>query len=41
MVARVTRGSTIDGVVPTKVYGAVWSDGTDIAKAEVKLDDGN
>ena len=41
IVARVTRGSTIDGMVPTKVYGAVWSDGTDIAKAEVKLDDGN
>jgi DMSO/TMAO reductase YedYZ molybdopterin-dependent catalytic subunit len=41
MVARVTRRETAGGVVPTKAYGAVWSDGTDIAKVEVKVDDGD
>jgi len=41
IVARVTRRETADGLVPTKAYGAVWSDGTDIAKVEVKVDGGD
>lgn len=41
IVARVTRRETVDGAIPTKAYGAVWSDGTDIAKVEVKVDDGD
>jgi len=40
IIARVTRGDTVDGKIPVKTYGAVWSDGTDIAKVEVKVDDG-
>ena len=40
IVARVTRGPTSGGLVPAKAYGAVWSDGTDIAKVEVQLDGG-
>ena len=40
IVARVTRGAAKNGLVPLKAYGAVWSDGTDIKKAEVKLNDG-
>jgi DMSO/TMAO reductase YedYZ molybdopterin-dependent catalytic subunit len=39
-IARVTRCSAKDGKVLLKAYGAVWSDGTPIAKVEVKLDDG-
>ena len=41
IVARVTRRETLGGLVPTKAYGAVWSDGTDIAKVEAKVDDGD
>lgn len=41
IVARVTRRETIGGLVPTKAYGAVWSDGTNVAKVEVKVDDGD
>lgn len=40
IVARVTRGETKDDLVPLKAYGAVWSDGTDIKKVQVKVDDG-
>ena len=40
IVARVTRGAAVDGQIPCKAYGAVWSDGTEIAKVEVKVDDG-
>jgi len=40
IVARVTRGATADGQIPCKAYGAVWGDGTPIAKVEVKVDDG-
>ena len=40
IVARVTRGPTSGGMVPIKAYGAVWSDGTDIAKVEVQVDGG-
>jgi len=39
-IARVTRRASKDGKAPLKAYGAVWSDGTPIAKVEVKLDDG-
>ena len=39
-IARVTRRPATDGNVPLKAYGAVWGDGTPIAKVEVKLDDG-
>ncbi|MBM80095.1 MAG: hypothetical protein CMJ78_05815 [Planctomycetaceae bacterium] len=40
IVARVTRREAVDGKVPLKAYGAVWSDGTDIKSVEVKMDDG-
>ena len=41
IVARVTRRETQkSGLIPLKAYGAVWSDGTEINKVEVKLDDG-
>jgi DMSO/TMAO reductase YedYZ molybdopterin-dependent catalytic subunit len=40
VVARIMRGAEIDGKVPLKAYGAVWSDGTPIKKVEVKVDDG-
>jgi DMSO/TMAO reductase YedYZ molybdopterin-dependent catalytic subunit len=40
IIAKVTRRQTRDGAVPARAYGAVWSDGTDVAKVEVKLDDG-
>ncbi len=39
-IARVTRRAADGGKVPLKAYGAVWGDGTPIAKVEVKLDDG-
>ena len=39
MIAPVTRGDTKDGLIATKAYGAVWSDGTDIKTVEVKVDD--
>jgi hypothetical protein len=41
IIARVTSRPAVDGLVPAKAYGAVWSDGTDIAKVEVKVDDGS
>jgi DMSO/TMAO reductase YedYZ molybdopterin-dependent catalytic subunit len=41
IVARVTRRDTSGGLVPARAFGAVWSDGTDIAKVEVKVDDGD
>jgi DMSO/TMAO reductase YedYZ molybdopterin-dependent catalytic subunit len=40
IVARVMRRPTQNGMVPAKAYGAVWSDGTEIAKVEVRTDDG-
>jgi DMSO/TMAO reductase YedYZ molybdopterin-dependent catalytic subunit len=40
VIARVTRRPTVDGKVPLKAYGAVWSDGTPIAKVEVQLGNG-
>ncbi len=40
IVARVTRRAAVNGQVPLKAYGAVWGDGTDIAKVEIKVDDG-
>jgi DMSO/TMAO reductase YedYZ molybdopterin-dependent catalytic subunit len=40
IVARVTRRESIDDRVPAKAYGAVWSDGTEIAKVEVQVDGG-
>ncbi|MGE3776607.1 MAG: molybdopterin-dependent oxidoreductase [Pirellulaceae bacterium] len=40
IVARVTRRPAQDGMIPARAYGAVWSDGTDIAKVEVRVDDG-
>lgn len=40
IVARVTRGATVDGLIPVKAYGAAWSDGTEIAKVEVQVDGG-
>ena len=41
IVARVTRQSAVGGSIPTKAYGAVWSDGTAIKRVEVKVDDGD
>jgi DMSO/TMAO reductase YedYZ molybdopterin-dependent catalytic subunit len=40
IVARVTRSAAVDGQIPCRAYGAVWGDGTPIAKVEVKVDDG-
>jgi DMSO/TMAO reductase YedYZ molybdopterin-dependent catalytic subunit len=40
IVARITRQPAAEGKVPCKAYGAVWNDGTEIAKVEVKVDDG-
>jgi len=40
IIARVTRRPTEDGMIPTKAYGAVWSDGTDVQKIEVQVDNG-
>jgi DMSO/TMAO reductase YedYZ molybdopterin-dependent catalytic subunit len=40
IIARVTRQPAADGKIPVKALGAVWDDGTGIAKVEVKLDDG-
>ncbi len=41
IVARVTRQATANARVPVKAYGAAWSDGTDIEKVEVRVDDGS
>jgi len=40
-IARVTRRPAVDGKVPLKAYGAVWSDGMPIAKVDVQLDGGD
>jgi DMSO/TMAO reductase YedYZ molybdopterin-dependent catalytic subunit len=40
-IARVTRRAAIQGKVPLRAYGAVWGDGTPIAKVEVQLDGGD
>lgn len=40
IIARVTRRPTVDGKIPCKAYGAVWSDGTEIQKVEVQVDGG-
>jgi DMSO/TMAO reductase YedYZ molybdopterin-dependent catalytic subunit len=40
IVARITRRAPQDGKVPVKAYGAVWSDGTPVARVEVRVDDG-
>jgi DMSO/TMAO reductase YedYZ molybdopterin-dependent catalytic subunit len=40
VVARVTRRPTRDGAIPLSAYGAAWSDGTEIKKVEVRVDDG-
>ncbi|MCH8044821.1 MAG: sulfite oxidase [Planctomycetes bacterium] len=40
IIARVTRGATADGAVPTKAYGAVWGNGTEIKSVEVQVDGG-
>lgn len=40
VIARVTRRAIKDGKVPLKAYGAVWGDGTPIAKVEVQFDAG-
>jgi len=39
-IARVTRGTTTAGMIPVKAYGAVWGDGTEIQKVEVRVDNG-
>jgi DMSO/TMAO reductase YedYZ molybdopterin-dependent catalytic subunit len=41
VIARVTRRPTAGGKVPLKAYGAIWGDGTPIAKVEVQIDGGN
>jgi len=41
MVARITRGQTDGDRIPCKAYGAVWSDGTEVARVEVRVDDGD
>jgi DMSO/TMAO reductase YedYZ molybdopterin-dependent catalytic subunit len=40
IVARVTRQATDNGTIPTKAYGAVWSNGTEIQQVQVRVDDG-
>jgi DMSO/TMAO reductase YedYZ molybdopterin-dependent catalytic subunit len=40
VIARVTRRAAVDGKVPLKAYGAVWSDGTPIDRVEVQFDGG-
>ena len=40
IIARVTGRPAQDGKTPIKAYGAVWGDGTEISKVEVKVDDG-
>jgi len=39
IVARVTRQATKNGIIPVKAYGAVWNDGTEVKRVEVKVDD--
>lgn len=40
MTARVIRLPASGNQIPLKAYGAAWGDGTEIAKVEVRLDDG-
>ncbi len=40
IIARIMRRPTAGGLIPAKTYGAVWSDGTEIKRVEVKTDDG-
>jgi len=40
IVARITRKPAVNGKIPCKAYGAVWSDGTDIKSVEVQVDGG-
>jgi DMSO/TMAO reductase YedYZ molybdopterin-dependent catalytic subunit len=40
VVARVTRRPTQNGAVPLQAYCAAWNDGTEIAKVEVRVDEG-
>lgn len=40
IIARVTRRAAGGGGIPIKAYGAVWGDGTPIAKVEVNVDGG-
>ena len=40
IIARVTRRATQNGLIPTKAYGAAWSDGTGVQKVQVKVDQG-
>jgi DMSO/TMAO reductase YedYZ molybdopterin-dependent catalytic subunit len=41
IVARVTRRAAESGRIPLKAYGAVWGDGTEIERVEVRVDDGS
>jgi DMSO/TMAO reductase YedYZ molybdopterin-dependent catalytic subunit len=40
IVARVTRRPARNGLIPLKAYGAAWSDGAEVKKVEIKVDDG-
>ncbi len=40
VIARVTRKPKLGDLIPLKAYGAVWGDGTEIKKVEIKVDDG-
>lgn len=40
VIARVMRKPEVDGKIPLKAYGAVWSDGTPIKSVEIQLDGG-
>jgi DMSO/TMAO reductase YedYZ molybdopterin-dependent catalytic subunit len=40
VIARVMRRDTERGLVPVKVYGAAWDDGTGIDRVEIRIDDG-
>jgi DMSO/TMAO reductase YedYZ molybdopterin-dependent catalytic subunit len=40
IIARVTRRSAKNGLIPVKAYGAAWSDGTEIAKVDLQIDGG-
>ncbi len=40
IIARVTRGASVNGEIPLKAYGAVWSDGTPIKSVNVQVDGG-
>jgi DMSO/TMAO reductase YedYZ molybdopterin-dependent catalytic subunit len=40
VIARVTQKPKLGDLIPLKAYGAVWGDGTEIKKVEIKVDDG-